>query len=208
MHYTRVCVLFRFTLWQHSNCRRQPRTQIGILPPTRSGGEICMSESNATVLTACRAHYLHTDDRNDAGDVWEWMNWWRPGDWVPTRPGLTSPDLPLNHIPNTCSRPTKRSICLGLRAPPEHMWHLVLNAGQQNSHGHAQSELTRTDIWTAVISFARYPFTQLPYSIFINYYGAFDEADDGVTTTSRGGMSSREWEVSGDCHRLRKEKFN
>lgn len=37
-------------------------------------GEICMSESNATVLTACRAHYLHTDDRNDAGDVWEWMN--------------------------------------------------------------------------------------------------------------------------------------
>lgn len=105
MHYTRVCVLFRFTLWQHSNCRRQPRTQIGILPPTRSGGEICMSESNATVLTACRAHYLHTDDRNDAGDVWEWMNWWRPGDWVPTRPGLTSPDLPLNHIPNTCSRP-------------------------------------------------------------------------------------------------------
>lgn len=100
-----------------------------------------------------------------------------------------------------------------LKPHPEHvfsseMWHLVLNAGQQNSHGHAQSELTRTDIWTAVISFARYPFTQLPYSIFINYYGAFDEADDGVTTTSRGGMSSREWEVSGDCHRLRKEKFN
>jgi len=70
------CVLFRFMLWQHSNCRRQPRTpiriRIQILAAARSQGEICMSESNATVLTACRAHYLHTDDRNDAGDEYEY----------------------------------------------------------------------------------------------------------------------------------------